>query len=525
MIDGTTTDLDQQDLLAPLRAAWSGFTDAEGAIASYQWRIETADGTLVEDWTDVGLATSAANATAPRIAGQRYRSLVRAADAAGNWSPSASSNGVWMLGSQPAPWALQIERHGITWQLAAPRPFGTFANGDPWVLGPIDIIAIAPGCTDYGGRTVHGSMVDPAPDGIQGYDSDLYANFADGRYDASRNRGLGVDADHPLHLDGDHSLISVESRVTPDADPSLSQLRRAAVLTVLAATPAADAFRPPYAGTEKAVRFTERDLHWARLLRLRRPIDAPDPAAIAARFEHVWLDHCPGWLSRYLHPVENMHDYSRDFTADIGSAALLLQLDLPRADQRDLLVRLVQLGIDNWANVQGGCAWPGTGGQCSGRKFPILFAGAMLADAAMLAVGTSYATHDFGPGDPRNTTTFGEDSQTFFVRETAPGTWNWGFGAYRASDDGLPEWGFAHVPSPMDDAAAWSADPYRICCTANAWVGEALAIRMMGLTDAWGHPAFFAYLDRYLGREPLGSWTRSWEPWHQRMWDRWRRSY
>jgi hypothetical protein len=522
--DGADDDQDEQTDRVPLRANWTAFADAS-PIARYEWRIETAAGAIARDWRDVGTATAAVDATLVPTVGERYVALVRAIDAAGNVSAAARSDGVWILGDGPPAWALQVERHGITWRFAAPRPVGAFANGDPWVLAPVDVVAIEPRCEVVGDRTVHGSMVDPPADGVQGYDSTLYGDFGAGRYEPARNRALGLDAAHPLHLDGDHSLVSTQSRIGPDASPSLSQLRAAAVLTALAEVPRLDAFRPPYAGSDRHVRFVEGQLQWARLQSLPRPVDAPPTEELAARFERVWLDHAPGWLSRYLHPVDNMPDYSRDFTADIGTAALLLQLDDPVAQKRPLLVRLVQLGIDEWGNVQDGCSWPGTGGQCSGRKFPILFAGALLDDAGMLAIGSTHATRFFGPGDARNKTTFGEDSQTFFVVETGKGEFNWGHGGYTAADVGVPEWGFSHVPLPDNDAADWHGDPYRVCCTANAWVGQALAAHMMNLPSAWSHPAFFAYMDRYLATEPRDSWTRAWEPWHERMWDRWRWLY
>ena len=47
----------------------------------------------------------------------------------------------------------------------------------------------------------------------------------------------------------------------------------------------------------------------------------------------------------------------------------------------------------------------------------------------------------------------------------------------------------------------------------------------MNLQAAWSHPAFFDYVDRYAAQEPLQSWTRAWEPWHEVMWDLWRGSF
>ena len=120
---------------------------------------------------------------------------------------------------------------------------------------------------------------------------------------------------------------------------------------------------------------------------------------------------------------------------------------------------------------------------------------------------------------------FGEDAQTFFVEETAPGVFNHGHGGYGADDVGLPEWGSRHADDPSHDHKAWGADPYRRCCSANAWSGFVLAARVMGLRDAWDHPPLFDYVDRYLQVEPRGSWTRCWSPFCERMWDRYRQDF
>jgi len=49
--------------------------------------------------------------------------------------------------------------------------------------------------------------------------------------------------------------------------------------------------------------------------------------------------------------------------------------------------------------------------------------------------------------------------------------------------------------------------------------------RIMGLQQAWGHEALFDYVDRYMQIESKHTWTRSWNPFAERMWDRYRSSY
>jgi hypothetical protein len=294
---------------------------------------------------------------------------------------------------------------------------------------------------------------------------------------------------------------------------------------VLAADAPAGSFRPPYSGSDKTIRHNESDLDYNALGSLVSAAQQPDLAETAARFERVWLDHCASWTSRYLHPIDNMPDYGRDFTSLFGTGALMLQLDLPNSQKRDLLVRMTQIGIDFWGNVQNGGYWSGVGGQCSGRKFPILFAGRVLNDAPMLAIGTSHPSGYYGSGHPNNASQFGEDCQTFYVEQTSPGVYNWGHGGYDSSHNGMPEWGNSHTQYPSNDNVLWEGDPYRRCCTANAWVGQTLAAHIMNLDGAWAHPAYFDYMDRYMQIETVGEWTRNWEPWQGNMWDLHRTSF
>lgn len=410
--------------------------------------------------------------------------------------------------------AESVVRHGITWRFDAPYVVGTFANGDPWVVGPVRIVGIEPTCVEVGGRIVHGSMIDPDPSTErQGYDSAMYGDRQGERYDAAANVAFGLGRNRPLLLLPERSLVSVQSRPDPKETPTL---QTAAVLTCLAVPPPPDAFRPPYVRGDKAVRHRVVDLDLTALQQLRPVASVPPIDVVARSFERLWLDHVPTSAVRYLHPLENMPDYGREMAALVGSAGLLLNLDLPEAHKRPLLIALVQLGIDLHGALRGGCRWPGEGGHGSGRKFPILFAGKLLGDARMLAIGGGAAGSGRG---------FAEDEQTFYVRETSPGVWNHGHGGYRREHDGQAEWGFAHAVRPELDRASWTADPFRRNGTANAWVGQALAARIMGLAPAWNHPAYFDYMDRYLQTPHPEAWQRAWVGWHAELWDTYRSNY
>ncbi len=417
----------------------------------------------------------------------------------------------------PTSWVTSIVQHGITFQFAAPVQAGRFVNGDWFVIGPATLTGMQPPCQVVGGRTINGAMIDPAASTQQhGYDSSL---FDPPLYSNSRNVAWNLSPGNPRTLRPNQSLVKVVSEMDPNTIPVLDTC---AVLTVLAETPPEGSFRPPYSGTDHAVRFDEQMIDWSLLLALSPAAGMPDIATQTARFERPWLDHAPGWPSRYLHPVQNMPDYGRDFATLYNEAALLCHLNVPLNDKRLLAIRLVQIGSDFHGNVTTGCYWEGVGGHGSGRKLPILFAGALLHDADMLDVGHDYPSERHLNGT--YTTHFGEDCQTFYVQQTSATQINWGHGGFTSVHLGLPEFGFSHVHYPVNDNVAWLGDSYRRCCTANAWIGAVLCARMMGLIDEWDHPALFDYTDRFAQTEPSG-WTRSWSTWVGHMWDQYRPLY
>lgn len=412
-----------------------------------------------------------------------------------------------------------ITQFGITFQFAQPVQAGQFVNGDWFVIGPVTVVDMLPQSIDYSGRVINGAMVNPDPSTReQGYDGNMYLPGNEYLYIPAKNVAWGLDAAHPLVLHPNDSLVKTISNLNPNVIPDLETC---SVLTCLAAPPPFGSFRPPYAGTDHQVRFDVQMLDYSALASLVPAPGMPNVAAQTAKFERPWLDHCPGWPSRYMHPALNMPDYGRDFTSLYNEAALLCNVTITPQERQLLVMRLVQIGIDFWGNVKNGCYWEGVGGQNSGRKLPILFAGALLRDAEMLGVG-SLVSQRFLNGT--YTIHFGEDGQTFYVQQTAPGVLNWGYGNYTQADVGVPEFGFSHVHWPASDHQGWFDDSYRRCCTANAWIGGVLCARIMGLVDEWNHPPLFDYMDRYVTVETTG-WTKAWSTWCGSMWDQYRQFY
>ena len=532
--DGTGADRDEQSPDASLFANWDEFRDPEGLPVVYEWAVGTAPGSDdIMRWTNVGGATNASAVGAVLPPGKKVFVSVRARDIAGGCSAVSTSDGVVVGGRAQAPASTTgaatgvsdgaaaggddlgrrttLERFGISWTFDRAARCGQFVNGDWWVLGPIKVVSIEPPCIVEAGRVRNGSMINPDPRSPKhGYDSAIFEPGGASGYDAALNVAREVSLAQPLRLDPDRSLVSTISH--PQAG-QLPQLETCAVLTCLLQPPPDGAFRPPYCGADKRCRWKVAALDTGRLASLAAPDGAPDLSGLAERFERPWLDHIGGWAGRLLHPRLNMPDYGRDIADLVGLAGLALQLDHPVEAKRPLAIGLIQLGIDLFGIVDNGGRFVADGGNGSGRKFPILLAGALLHDERLQRCAKT------------KTIAFAEDVQTFFVEETSPGVWNNGHGNYGDGDKGLPEWGIKHADDPSLDNKSWTGDPNRRCCTAHAWHGFVLATRIMGLVDAWSHDALFEYVDRYMQTEPSGNWMRSWNPFAEQMWDRYRAAF
>jgi hypothetical protein len=429
--------------------------------------------------------------------------------------------------------ASSLTQFGITWTFDKEYEYGQFANGDYWVVGPVRIIHISPASTVSGTRTINGSMINPSPqDGNhQGYDSAMSANEYVAELNAARPNQQNLSVSNPLNMPVNSSLVSSISIAEKGYRP---QLKTAAILTVLGEPPAAGSFRPPYCGTDKSIRYNASQLDFSLLQSLSAVSSTPEMSEVERYFERPWIDHIPNWSAGYQHPEDNMPNYGREIAAEVGIGALMLNLDFSDEAKRTLLIRYVQLGIDLYGVIRDGGIknWEPNGGHASGRKWPVLFAGMVLNDVDMIAIGRKSGAYlysgAYGPGNPPpDYINFGEDGQTFYVtqedvdRVHVP-NWEGITGEpYLQSDIGMPEWGIRHSTEPEIDNRDWTAS-YRQCCTAHAWPGFILAAHVMNAKFLWNHDALFDYQDRYMDTEAPHQWMRCWDGFTEDMWDAYR---
>lgn len=407
-----------------------------------------------------------------------------------------------------------VTQYGVTWTFAEARPVGQFVTGDWWVVGPVRVVSVSPepGPAEAKGKKVqsrygatgmvedarlrNGSMIIAQASGKQGYDSRL-VNF-----DPEQT------VTYPVDIVAGQSLISTISTTKAPVDVLLKDimwkseasgtaaLQSAAVLTCVDAAPAKDAFRPPYAGSDRTV-WRVADLKWDRLPRLAPAGEVPDWAMVERWFERPWLDHISSWVFQLTGPVDNQPNYGREFCRATSLASLMLMLDVPEERKRTLLIRFVQRGIDTYGLIKAGRRWSGDGGHWNGRKWPLLFAGIVLDDQRLVdAVGEGI---------------FSEDQQTYFGR---------GFDGSTALYQIVNHTG-VKPPYEEKDPKTWTdhdkrSNSYRKVCSMG-WPGLALSAQLMKAKAAWNHDAFFAYCDRWMA-DPDASGMRC-DAFVQAMWD------
>jgi hypothetical protein len=363
-----------------------------------------------------------------------------------------------------------VSKDGVTWTFSRPAPVGRFVTGDFYVVGRVTITAISPAPAN--GRNGSVKNLPPVVDDT-GFDSRTDAN----RYDED------VVARLPISLVPGDSLVS---SISVDRVGSIrrwlfdkasgSPVRSISVLTSVRKPQPPDAFRPSYAGKGSPI-YLSRNLKRNLLPRLRPVRETPSLAEYEQHFRRPWVDNL---FFNFDSPVEYMPDYSREIARAVGMAGLQLTLNYSPRRKEALLVYLTQYGIDlHGLRRRGHPGWPAHGGHGSGRKFPIVFAGTMLGVKTMQNVSGK----------------FGEDMQT--VRGNG---WTGAKALYAGhyGQGGSGQYGPYEHLQPRNWPGTLGED-YRRCCTSSAWIGEALAARLVpGVRKAWNHAPFFEYADRWM---------------------------
>ncbi|MCA9593774.1 MAG: hypothetical protein KC776_10705 [Myxococcales bacterium] len=393
--------------------------------------------------------------------------------------------GVWLLAAPAfADPVSSVSQYGVTWTFAQPCESGQFASGDYWVVGPCEITSVSPAPTG----TRNGSAVNPKG-GHQGYDD------RGGEFDTAENVSF------PYTLKVDESLVSSVSKAEGAEIKNVGCLQSQAVLTAVSAALPATALRPSYAGTFKQYLDTG-NIHWDLLPKLPPPSNAPDGADLRKMAERPRIDHMNSWTIQNSCAEDNWYNgagahncYGREYSTFISNAAMYTMLDEP--DRDELVVSMIQLGIDNYGVLEAGGGWSPNGGHHSGRKWPIVFAGRLLDDCDLLKVGEKFDDSHFG-----------EDGQTY-AGNSGKALFGWDCGGGQGSyfESGCSGGGAKDCrdPAGMVDGCP----DYRNCCTSGYWVGQMLSTLMLHAETIWNHQPYFDYVDRWMTGDVDGGGSAS----------------
>ncbi len=406
-----------------------------------------------------------------------------------------------------------ISQFGITWYFDKPYQYGQFANGDYWVVGLITVIDITKP-SNMSERD--GSMINPTPSTQHGYDGRVGGYI----------QNLDVSNFLPnLIVNPNESLISTISRNPTETERSLRRpaLEVASVLTVLDKAPLEGSFRPPYAGSDKPI-YSSKNLNANLLLRLEPVASTPPLSVVEGLFNHAWMDHVLEWQGDDLHPKQNLNNYGAGIARDSGIGALRLLLNNSLEDKELLLIRYVQLGIDNYGLVKNGANWGNVGGTIGvGRKIPILFAGLMLDNSEIKNIASSYDTRHV----------FEEDAQTFYLTQAerdatyhsdnCAGSLDYCHpGYYDSTPLGTPVWGERHYK--------WLSTGYNylpgklsyLKTTHKSTIGAALIVHLLGIEELWNHDPFLDWTDCSRNEGVNGTWGSIFA---DDMWDTYRNQF
>ena len=406
----------------------------------------------------------------------------------------------------PAPpgTATSITKDGITWTFSQAVPVGQFVTGDYYVVGPVTITAIDPQPTTSS-PYLNGSVRNlPTANGKSGFDSRLNDGTDESWWFDATLRSYP-----PITLNPGDSLVSSISlaqihsvpEVMRASDMSASPVASVSVLTVLAAAPSADAFRPSYCDRNQTLYHAnalQRNL--LPSLAPPNPSQTPTLAQFETYYRRPWID-----TNAFLFdaPAQYMPSYGQHVAFADSYASLLLMLNFPADQKVNLTNYFVQYGIDLYGCVQAGYGWPAFGGHRSGRKLPIIFAGILLNNDGMKNVSTAFPNQ------------FGEDMQTMYIKNLPPAgsfqqAWQGATviyaGHYGVTADGTPVSAGLYGPYEQLQPSAWPlispteqlGEAYRRCCTSVSWVGEALTIHFLHAETVWNYPPFFDYVDRWM---------------------------
>jgi len=384
-----------------------------------------------------------------------------------------SSNPPSVPGLVDLPLITILTKDGITWTFSEPERVGRFITGDPYVVGPVTVIDIDP--LPSNGR--NGSMLNRSAN-VQktGFDD----RTPGARFDPSLFLSL------PITINPGNSLLSsisddnygVTASILRSMETAVSPVQSISILTSLANPVAPDAFRPTYCDGVSDIYYS-RNFDRTMLPHLDPVQNTRELSEFETYLRRPWVDVL---FFNFDAPNEYAAQYGRENARVVGMSSLLLSLNFSPEEKEPLLVYLTQYGIDLFGCIKAGHnGWTAFGGHGSGRKMPIVFAGALLGEVEMATVSDYYPNSEFG-----------DDMQTMHDQGWTGATAV--YAGHRGVNGTGGEGLYEHLQPkdwPFNPGPNYIGENYRRCCTSISWIGEALGARLIGFRCEWNHPPFF----------------------------------
>lgn len=409
------------------------------------------------------------------------------------------------------------------WTFSEDHLTGVFANGEPWVVGPVTITAISPNNAGVWDETYpgdvgpnSGSTLVTVPSTFQGYCTKLKRapGYPEGGFYYTRSLDLSLVENLPVIIAAGEILITATGQV--EAGDVRTCTNEICALSVLASAPAVGSFRSNLFSptADRTIVYNKSDIDYSFLPNLPTVTGAPSKAYIMSLLPALpWFEYDNTPAQSSYGPANNFATdgggvrypspssvYGREIAGKAGQVALWLCLDNTDAEKESVMVAAVQIGLDIASFLQNGGVFYSDGGHKVGRMFFVWLAGKALNDAAILALLTETDPPLFS-----ETQSCWQITSEDVGRPVAQTT-------YLTEDIGIYEWGIKHSTNPFQDNRNWETN-YRTV-TWGISGGAALAIHLCGgKADFGDNQAVFGYTERfhnYLGELGIPWWDALW---------------
>ncbi|MBI5536805.1 MAG: hypothetical protein HY898_29055 [Deltaproteobacteria bacterium] len=444
----------------------------------------------------------------------------------------AGTGGTGGAGGSGGPTTSSISQNGVTWTFDRPYEYGTYANGDFWVKGPVVITSITPAVTaklenlgagicagGYTSRDCTDACAAKFPDmaalcsvsqepdsqgdclcmsGRNGWQVNPAAGRVTSAFD-SRVGSMAFDSRLipalPYTAKPGESLVKGVSREEGLTDNRPS-LKTATVLTVVGETPpdaGATVFRPPYVGADKP-HYKVSALKTDLLPSLPAVADMPSWKEVEDLVRLVQLEHIAGAPGSIIRPQDHLYYYAPENGGRRATVALRLMIDEPMQNRMPALIYYVQGGIDMLYALKNGQVWGAGGGEYPGMKLIMLFAGVMLGEQGLVDLVRGFTAY--------------EDESVFFGK-SQQGLWGHVNGYHEQQEAYWSDVVNEIIPG-KEPSRKTNRDPYgyidggivpgtgyQICCSIQSFKGTSLVMQLMPqLKQLWELPALHDYVDR-----------------------------